>query len=210
LNSTDNNTNNKGLTRFFPALEHFNIPNAITTLGLVMGIFVCYFLTQQDLRMAIIFLFFAGVMDAVDGFVAAKLNQQTIFGKHVDTLVDFFTCCIVPIWMVHDLLDSNSLVVVALIFYCMCGLWRLARYNITEITEARQYFTGLPVPGAMSVMTVTIWCVFMYNAPLWVAACMFFLMGLLMVSGIKLPKYGIWQIAMGIAGLGFLGLVIFS
>jgi len=198
------------MDRYFPVLKYLNAPNMITTLGLVLGIFTAYFLTQGELRLAIICLFFAGVMDAVDGFVAAKLNQQSNFGRHLDSFVDFFTCCIIPVFMVHDMLSEYSLyplVVAALIFYCACGLWRLSYYNITE---GGKYFTGLPVPGAMTIITIVIWCVVMYGLPLWAAAAAFFCVGALMISGIQLPKYGIWQKVMGVMGLVFLGVVIFS
>ena len=198
--------------RLFPALKHLNIPNAITTMGLVFGIGSCYFLTQRNLRLAILSLFFAGVMDAVDGFVASKLDQQTTFGQYVDTLVDFFTCCIIPIWMVFDLLIDGTVrgslaVVLGLVFYCVCGLWRLAYYNIIE---ADKYFTGLPVPGAMMIVTITVWLVytvpFGIDVPVWAAGIMFFVVGLLMVSGIELRKYGLWQKTM--AGLGICFLIL--
>lgn len=201
------------LAKYFPALKHLNAPNVITTFGLVFGIIAAYHLTQRDLRLAIIFLFFASVMDLADGFVASKLKQQTEFGRYLDTLVDFFTCCIMPIWMVHDLLlvdgwrGFNLVVIAALVLYCACGLWRLAYYNIIEATG---HFTGLPVPGAMTIVTIAIWCVVTYGAPLWVAVIAFVLVGLLMVSGIRLVKYGLWQSAFAFIGVVFLIIVILS
>jgi CDP-diacylglycerol--serine O-phosphatidyltransferase len=162
--------------------------------------------------MAIILLFCAGVMDFIDGFVATKLNQQTEFGQYVDTLVDFFTCGIVPIWMVFDLLVGeqnffweNIFIVAALVFYCLCALWRLAYYNIIE---ADKYFTGLPVPGSMMMITMAVWGVFNEFIPLFVAAIIFFVIGTLMISGITLPKYGLWQKIMGALSLVFLVIVI--
>ena len=193
--------------RISPVLRHLNVPNMITTFGLVFGIFAAFFLTQRDLRMAIICLFFAGVMDLLDGFIATKLNQQSEFGKHLDTLVDFFTCVIMPIWMVFDLLDTGTVIVASLVFYCMCGLWRLANYSLVG---AGKTFTGLPVPAAMTIVTFVVWCIVMYGAPTWLAVIMFFAVGALMVSGIKLPKYGLWQMAFGLAGLAFLIVIIFS
>ena len=195
------------IIKLFPILVHLNVPNAITTMGLVFGIFTCYFLTQRDLRMAIICLFFAGVMDLIDGFVAARLGQESAFGRHVDTLVDFFTCVIIPVWMVFDLLGDGVYIVAPLIFYCICGLWRLANYNITEASKS---FRGLPVPGSMFLIVMAIWCVEMYNVHVSLASAAFICVGLLMVSGIKLPKYGLWQKIMGFGGLGFLILVIFG
>ena len=197
---------NSRLLRMFPILVHFNAANMVTTMGLVFGIFACYFLTQQDLRMAVICLFVAGVMDLLDGFVATKLNQQTEFGKHVDTLVDFFCCIIIPIWMVFDLLPHGVHTVAPLIFYCICGLWRLANYNITEPGKT---FTGVPVPTGVFIVVVAIWCVVMYNVHVALASIAFVCAGGLMISGIKLPKYGVWQFVIGFSGLGFLVAVIF-
>ena len=191
----------------FPALKHLNIPNVMTTLGMVFGIFAAYFLTQRDLRMAIILLFAASIMDFADGFVASKLNQQTEFGQYLDTLVDFFTCVIMPVWMVHDLLGNSPLIVGALIVYCACGLWRLAYYNIIE---ADKHFTGLPVPGSMMTVTMAIWCVYTYGFPLIFAAVTFFVVGLLMISGISLKKYGLWQKLFSLAGVIFVVLVVLS
>jgi CDP-diacylglycerol--serine O-phosphatidyltransferase len=198
--------------RFFPALKHLNIPNAITTLGLVFGIFSCYFLAwQKDFRMALVFLFLAGVMDFVDGFVATKLNQQTEFGQYVDTLVDFFTCGIIPILMVFDFLliegslFNNVIIVCALIFYCMCALWRLAYYNIIE---ADKFFTGLPVPGSMMLVTMAIWSVETLNLPIYISVATFFIVGTLMISGIQLKKYGAWQKIMGAMAVAFVVLVV--
>jgi CDP-diacylglycerol--serine O-phosphatidyltransferase len=200
----------KRFVKLFPALQHLNIPNAITTFGLILGIFACYFLTQRDLKTAIIFLFLASLMDGIDGFVAAKLNQQTVFGQYVDTLVDFFTCGIVPIWLVFDLLVGdaffdNALIVCALIFYCTCALWRLAYYNIIE---ADKFFTGLPVPGSMMMVTLSVWCVVRFELPVFISAITFFVIGLLMISGITLKKYGLWQKVMSVMGFVFLVMVI--
>ncbi|MCL2456836.1 MAG: CDP-alcohol phosphatidyltransferase family protein [Defluviitaleaceae bacterium] len=205
----------KRFVKLFPALQHLNIPNAITTFGLILGIFACYFLTQQNLKVAIIFLFLASLMDGVDGFVAAKLNQQTVFGQYVDTLVDFFTCGIIPIWLVFDVLVrdpffggaffENTLIVCALIFYCTCALWRLAYYNIIE---ADKFFTGLPVPGSMMMVTMSVWFVATFSLSVLLSAAMFFVIGVLMISGITLKKYGLWQKIMSIMGIIFFVMVI--
>jgi len=200
------------LDKAFPALKHLNIPNLITTCGLIFGVFAAYQLTQQNLRMAIILLGFAGVMDLLDGLAASKLKQITEFGKYLDTLVDFFICCIMPIWMVFDLIVQGSIwnnifVVIALIFYCMCGLWRLAYYNIVE---AKGHFTGLPVPGSMMLVTIAIWCVEMYGVTNWLVVGAFFGVGLLMISGAQLTKYGLWQKLMVVIAGGFAVVVIFG
>lgn len=196
----------------FPALKHLNIPNALTTLGMIAGLFACLFIARHDFRMAAIFLSLAGLLDFVDGFVATKLKQQTEFGQYVDTLVDFFTCGILPGFLVINMVVSpyapmyqNVIIFAAMLFYASCALWRLAYYNIVE---ADKYFVGLPVPGSMMMVTMGLWAFLTFNVvPIYVPAIIFFVIGVMMVSGIMLPKYGLWQKIMSLAGLLFLILV---
>jgi len=202
------------LKKFFPVLEHINFPGILTTMGLMMGAVTAYLLMHGELRWAILALFLCGVLDLADGFAASRLNQITKFGQQVDSLVDFFTCCIMPIFMVYLFFYENWLVVGAMAFYAMCGLWRLAYYNIlTEqpaLPGGRKYFTGLPVPGAMMVITMTFWAVMRFGLPVWLMAIAFVAIGLLMVSYIKLIKYGPWQRILWGVGLIFMGFVLFS
>ena len=195
------------MKKFFPVLEFMNVPNVITTLGLVFGIAACYFLVAGDLQGALICLSFSMLMDLCDGFFADRLNQQTQFGQYVDSLVDFFICCIIPILLVYTFVGSHLILVIALAFYCICGLWRLAYYNVMENDG---HFIGLPVPGAMLLVTMAIWSVLHYGSPGWLVYLALFVTGLLMVSFIKLQKYGIWQKVMWVLGLGFLAVIILS
>ena len=195
------------MKKIFPVLQYMNVPNSITTLGLIFGIAACYFLLQGDLQATLVCLSFSLLMDLCDGFFADKLKQQTQFGKYVDSLVDFFICCIIPIWLVYVFVGSYLILVAALVFYCICGLWRLAYYNVME---ADDYFVGLPVPGAMLLVSMAIWSVVYYGSPSWLIYLALFLTGLLMVSFIKLQKYGLWQKALWIVGLLFLAVIIAS
>jgi len=195
----------KKIVKLFPALGNFNVPNVITTMGLIFGIVACYYLVEQNFRAAMVCLFCAGVCDLVDGFFAAKLNQQSRFGQAIDSLVDFFICVIMPVWIVHAFMGDNIFVRIGLVFYCVCGLWRLAYYNVNEADKS---FTGLPVPGAMMLVTMATWAIVYVGFPQWVLAVTFFVVGLLMISCIQLKKYGKWQVIMGCIGLAFFIMVL--
>lgn len=195
------------MKKFFPVLEYINVPNVITTFGLIFGIAACYYLLSDNLQGALICLSLSLFMDLCDGFFADKLNQQTQFGQYVDSLVDFFICCIIPILLVYTFVGSHLILVVALVFYCTCGLWRLAYYNVRE---SDGYFIGLPVPGAMLLVTMSIWSVLHYGSPSWFIYIALFLTGLLMVSFIRLQKYGLWQKALWMVGLLFLVIIVIS
>ena len=197
------------MSKYFPALQHINAPNLITSLGLAFGIAACYHMTQGRLQSTLVYIFFAMVMDLIDGFVASKFDRQTTFGKYMDTLVDFFICCVMPVLMAFNFLEGNAILIGTLAFYCICGLWRLAHYNVTA-SENRNYFRGLPVPGAMAMVTLATWSAVNYGLHLWICAAVFALAGVLMISNIKLRKYGLWQKALWVAGVAFIVLVVVS
>jgi len=195
----------KTIVKYFPALGHFNVPNVITTMGLIFGIAACYYLVSQNFRAAVVCLFCAGVCDLVDGWFAARLNQQSRFGQVIDSLVDFFICVIMPVWIVHAFIGDNWPVRIGLVFYCICGLWRLAYYTITEADKS---FTGMPVPSAMMLVTIATWAILYMGFPQWTLTVTFFVTGILMLSYFRLKKYGKWQFVVGFIGLAFFIMIL--
>jgi phosphatidylserine synthase len=194
------------IKKYFPVLGHINIPGVITTLGLLMGAVTAYFLFHGDLKWVILCLFICGIFDLADGLAASWLKQVSDFGRQLDSLVDFFTCCIMPIIIVYRFFYESPAVITAMGFYAVCGLWRLAYYNIQAPPAdpaAKKYFTGLPVPGAMMGVTMMFWTVLRYGLPDWILALAFLGIGTLMVSFVKLRKYGLWQQIMWLIGVGF-------
>ena len=111
--------------------------------------------------------------------------------------------------MVKAFIGNSPLLIGAIAFYCICGLWRLAYFNVIA-AENRSYFTGLPVPGAMFLVAMSVWVVVYYNLPVWVCAVVPVIAGLLMISCIKSKKYGIGQKALWVMWLVFLTLIIIS
>jgi CDP-diacylglycerol--serine O-phosphatidyltransferase len=196
------------MIKYFPALKYVNIPNLLTTLGLCFGIAAFYFVSENNFKLVLICLFFSSFMDLIDGFSAVKLNKQTPFGIYADTLVDFFICCIMPVVITYTFLGNGLLLMCGIGFYCVCGLWRLANY-IVLTAENQTHFSGLPVPGAMLIVTMTIWSAARYDIPAWSCAAVFCLTGLLMLSSVRLKKYGLWQISLGVICLAFLAAVLF-
>jgi len=197
------------MTKFFPVMAHINFPSVLTTTGLLMGAVTAFLLVhrQDDLRWAVLALFFCGVLDLADGLAASRMKKITQFGQQVDSLVDFFTCCIMPIWLVYLFFYENYFVIGAMAFYAICGLWRLAYYNITPQSvekDGKKYFTGLPVPGAMMLVTMVFWFLHRFDGPQWLMGAAFLCIGVLMISFIKLRKYGPWQRILWAVGCGFM------
>ena len=190
------------MKKVFPALAYMNTPNLITTLGLALGVTAFYFLTESNLKAIVLCLFIASFLDFLDGFVAMKTDCRTNFGQILDSLVDFFICCVFPVAAVLVFLDAGVFLVATAAFYCACGLWRLAYYQITAAKKL-EYYTGLPVPGAMLFVIAALWSALQYGLPAWILIAVFSLAGLLMVSFIRIKKYGVCQKTLCVLSLVF-------
>jgi CDP-diacylglycerol--serine O-phosphatidyltransferase len=198
------------MQKYFPVMQYINVPNFITTLGMAFGIGACHFVLLGDLKATLVCMFFAAIMDLLDGYFAGKLNQGTRFGQYVDSLTDFFICCALPALIALRFVGTHPIIFVAIIFYCACGLWRLAHFDVL-LAENRDYFTGFPVPSGMGVNVFVIWFYDQGLMPQWACVVAFFVMGFLMISWIKLEKYGWWQKILALCGVIFIiAVVIFT
>ena len=192
------------MKKLFPPLEYANVPNFITSLGLLSGIIACTFVVGGDLKSAVICIFVATLMDVVDGFAASKMNRQTKFGQYLDLLTDFFVCCGIPVLMLFTFTDVTILTAVAAIVYAVCGLWRLAYFISVTAAENQPFFTGLPAPAAMLLAVASVWLFVYYGIFAWICPVVFSVAGLLMISSFKFKKYGICQKILGAVWLLFL------
>ncbi|MCI4446205.1 MAG: CDP-alcohol phosphatidyltransferase family protein [Candidatus Aminicenantes bacterium] len=70
----------------------FNInPNYLSFLGLLSGILVGLFYGLNRPGWALLFLFFCGMLDILDGKVASNGNRRTIFGAMFDSSLDRYS-----------------------------------------------------------------------------------------------------------------------
>ena len=65
-----------------------NIPNSITMARLLLVPALFYFLAQRDYLSALLVFLAAGLSDALDGYLARRLNQFTQFGAILDPVAD--------------------------------------------------------------------------------------------------------------------------
>jgi len=65
-----------------------NIPNLLTLLRIVLVPVVVWAISQGQMGIALAAFVFAGVTDAVDGYIAKHFDQQTELGAYLDPLAD--------------------------------------------------------------------------------------------------------------------------
>jgi CDP-diacylglycerol--glycerol-3-phosphate 3-phosphatidyltransferase len=78
--------------RFSLLIVRYNInPNFLSFLGLVSGILVGLFYGLNHPLWALVFLVFCGMLDILDGKVAANGNKKTLFGAIFDSSLDRYS-----------------------------------------------------------------------------------------------------------------------
>lgn len=74
-----------------------NIPNLITLGRILLVPVIIWAITSGQMAVAFVLFFIAGVSDAVDGFLAKRLNMQSEIGALLDPLAD--KCLLVSIYV---------------------------------------------------------------------------------------------------------------
>ena len=129
------------------------LPNILTLGGVCLGISSIKFSIDGNYSLAVIFILFAAILDALDGRVARLIKGTSDFGKELDSLTDFVSFGIAPVFILYfwKLNSYGKLGWAITLIYSVCCVLRLARFNLTK-TSINQlwknnYFEGVPSPA---------------------------------------------------------------
>lgn len=152
------------------------IPNLFTLLNLVFGCIAIVFILQtgqsivyverdgftswdlpEKIAIGSFFIFAAGLIDFLDGFVARLFKASSEMGKQLDSLADAVSFGVAPGLILYQMLrisfakeaDGLDISFAALLpaFLVPCAAaWRLAKFNID--TTQQYSFRGVPTPAA--------------------------------------------------------------
>ena len=135
------------------------LPNILTLVGVCLGISSIKFSIDENFSLAVIFILFAAILDALDGRIARLIKGTSEFGKELDSLTDFVSFGIAPAFIIYfwELNNYGKLGWAITLIYSLCCVIRLARFNVTKITEneswKENYFEGIPSPiGAILIL----------------------------------------------------------
>ena len=81
-----------------------NLPNIITLARILMVPIVVWAITVGEMKIAFLLFLAAGVSDAVDGFLAKRLNMASELGAYLDPLAD--KTLIVSIYVALGITDA--------------------------------------------------------------------------------------------------------
>ena len=166
-----------------------HIPNLLTLGNLFCGFLSIGYVANGDIRNASILIFIAMMLDAVDGRAARILGVSGNLGKELDSLADVVSFGAAPAFIAANTYFSNIGMwgIVLTGIFPLFGAYRLARFNITPEDESMKYFKGIPIPLAGGIVVFLVF--FVKWIPLWIFVLLFYGLGLLMVSTMKIPSF---------------------
>lgn len=132
------------------------LPNACTAANLFFGMLSILATYEGDFFWASIFILLALIADGMDGRVARALNAASELGKEMDSLCDLGSFGIAPAFLAYVFCMHNYglLGKVAAIIFALCGMWRLARFNVnTNVVHG--FFMGLAIPAGGCIIATT-------------------------------------------------------
>jgi CDP-diacylglycerol--serine O-phosphatidyltransferase len=130
-----------------------------------IAIFLCLDFLATDSRrflwLAFLLLPSALACDVLDGYVA-RLNpkRQSVLGADLDSLADVISFGVAPAVLGFTLGLRGGWDMLILAFFVVCGVSRLARFNVTAdaladpSTGKVKYFEGTPIPTSILIVAL--------------------------------------------------------
>ncbi|KYK56063.1 hypothetical protein DCS_08029 [Drechmeria coniospora] len=112
---------------------------------------------HANVWIALAFLPFGLFFDFFDGRVARWRHKSSLMGQELDSLADLISFGVAPAAVAFTIGLRSLVDTAALAFFVLCGLTRLARFNVTaavlpkDASGKSQYFEGTPIPTSLGV-----------------------------------------------------------
>lgn len=155
-------------TRHFSLVRNLHMADFITLLNGFSGFYsiiscLRFALTGKShyVQRAHFFICLGLFFDFFDGRVARLRNKSLLMGQELDSLADLISFSVSPAIIAFAIGFRSTVDVLVLSYWVLCGLTRLARFNIStnnipkDSNGKSAYFEGLPVPSNL------VWVVFM-------------------------------------------------
>ncbi len=158
---------------------------------------------EGNVDYAFVGMIVAAVCDMFDGKIARHIkNRKEIekdFGVQIDSLADIVCFITIPAITLYFFGLNEIYQIFILAFYVVCGIIRLAYFNVamSDKNKAIEFYQGLPVPVSVFIFGLVwlLWKIFNLDSN---TLCIIYtilvpVVGLLHISKIKIRKYtGLW------------------
>lgn len=193
------------LFRTFVLADLFTIANAACGMASIL-LSIRYATTHDRATIVPCFVLppLALIFDVLDGSIARWSKRHSPLGADLDSLSDIVSFGVAPAALGFTLGLDGFLDAAILVFFVVCGISRLARYNATHDTLAGDdgkvaYYEGTPIPTSLLVVLlvgiahyrgmVTAWPLVLGAWTLHPLALVYGVSGMAMVSAsLRIPK----------------------
>jgi len=130
------------------------LPNTLTLCSMLLGFYSILSTLKGNYVYAAWAILFATIFDGLDGWVARLTNSTTKFGIELDSLSDLVSFGVAPAVLMYKwaLVPFGRIGWAAAFWFMACGALRLARYNVQMGSTESKSFTGMPIPGAATII----------------------------------------------------------
>lgn len=185
--------------------QMLRLPDLVSLLNLICGISSIAVAAQATVQaatsqtaaqngfvLALILLLIAAIADGVDGYIARRFKGGEL-GEQLDSLADAVSFGVAPALLIYLQFgkinplvgDPDPLVAVFPVFYAICGVLRLARFN--SMAPSKAGFEGLPITAGC-VMLVTYMLLSEGLVKIDFLLALTLCLSILMVSSVNYPK----------------------
>jgi len=196
------------MIREFQLADWFTLSNAACGTGALFSM-LTYIKTSNVVHVyfACGLVLAALIFDILDGRIARWRQKTSGMGRELDSLADIISFGVAPAIIGYGCGMQGLYDRIILAFFVVCGVSRLARYNVTadELSEGGdkvKYFEGTPIPTSLLLVVLIFWAATQgaLHESLWFGkvsiagftlhplVLIFAVSGSLMISRIRIPK----------------------
>jgi CDP-diacylglycerol--serine O-phosphatidyltransferase len=148
------------MLRSYTVADLFTLGNA--SCGTI-SIFLCLnFIAEGRNRwfwISFVLLFAALFFDITDGYWARRSRRKSLLGADLDSLADIVSFGVAPAVLGFTLGMRGGWDMLVLTYFVVCGISRLARFNVTAaaLSDASgkvKYFEGTPIPTSILIVAI--------------------------------------------------------
>jgi CDP-diacylglycerol--serine O-phosphatidyltransferase len=154
------------MTRHFSMIRDFHLADFFTLLNGACGTAAIFFAMSHIAEGSLpkiyaggAFVVLALVFDVLDGRIARWRHKASAMGRELDSLADVISFGVAPACLAYAMGFRGLWDAVCLLYFVVCGISRLARYNITAESMSQEtgkvtYFEGTPIPSSVLLVFV--------------------------------------------------------
>ncbi len=151
--------------KHFSMLRAYTLADLFTLANAACGttsLFICLEYIAAGHQKAILWpafvlLLLSLIFDILDGFIARRGNKVSVLGADLDSLADIVSFGVAPAVLGYTLGLRGGWDMVILTYFVVCGISRLARFNVTadQLSDESgkvKYYEGTPIPTSLLIV----------------------------------------------------------